>query len=217
MFRIPEENLRRYLDELGGKDPYTRQHSEKVGELMARFAAAIPLPPAQVRQMLLAGLLHDAGKLDTPKSVLDKIARGVSLDPDEKKIIEAHVESEKLLECVGDLLTSVRQAIRHHHENWDGTGFPDRLAGSDIPPAARMLSICDVYASVTAQRDGRPGMSWRKSVALLRNSSGARLDPKLTEIFIARIASSEKPESAFDKIMNFLRKFFRRKESDATI
>jgi putative two-component system response regulator len=206
MLNVTEENLKRFMDVLNSKDPYTRRHSERVGALMEQFADAIPLPSSQIRQMRIAGLMHDAGKLDISDGILEKIAEGKSLTPDDKKEMELHVVSENQIARFGDPPVTVLQAIRHHHENWDGSGFPDGLDGADIPPAARMLTICDLYASITAERPAQKAMSWRKAVGLLRKSSSVKLDPKLTDIFIERVISTEKPPSIKEKLLQLLKK-----------
>jgi HD-GYP domain-containing protein (c-di-GMP phosphodiesterase class II) len=214
MFTVPDEKIARFLEELDSKDQYTRAHSEKVGALMECFAAKMLLPDVHIRQMKLAGLLHDAGKLDTPDEVLHKISRGESLSPDEKKELEKHVESGNRLSDVGDVPATVTLAVRYHHENWDGEGFPDRLGGTAIPPSARMLAVCDVYAAVTADRPGRRGMKPRKAAALLKKLGGSRLDPKLAGVFIEKIVAPDIPVPLARKLINFIRRIFDKKSKN---
>jgi HD-GYP domain-containing protein (c-di-GMP phosphodiesterase class II) len=209
MFIVSDEKIAAFLKELDSKDTYTREHSIRVGELMERFATEMRLPDVHVRQMMIAGLLHDAGKLDIPDEILHKISHGESLAADEKKALEKHVESDGLLSSVGDLPVTVKLAIRHHHENWDGEGFPDRPGGPAIPPSARMLAVCDVFAAVTADLPGRKGLKPRKAATLLKKLGGSRLDPKLADVFIAKIVTPDIPVSIFRKIINFFRRIIK--------
>jgi len=187
MFKISEESIERFLIEMGEKDGYTRAHSERVGAFMQEFAETIKLPPSHALQMRLAGLLHDAGKLDTPKEILEKIGRGDSMSPEEKVEIGKHVEAEGRLARVGYLPSTIILAVRHHHESWDGKGFPDGLSGTSIPPSARMLAVCDVYDAVSSAKTGRRPVSPRRAVSILKKMAGVRLDPELTDIFICKI------------------------------
>jgi HD-GYP domain-containing protein (c-di-GMP phosphodiesterase class II) len=209
MFNTADEKIARFLEELGAKDPYTRAHSERVGDLMERFAAEMLLPEVHIRQMKLAGLFHDAGKLDAPDAILLKISRGESLSAEEKKILEQHVESGGRLSGF-DLPSTVMLAIRHHHESWDGDGFPDRLGGTAIPPSARMLTVCDVYAAVTADLPGRAGLKPNKAAALLKKLCGSRLDPKLANVFISKVVKPEMRDSFLRKLLNYIRRIFRK-------
>jgi HD-GYP domain-containing protein (c-di-GMP phosphodiesterase class II) len=210
MFAISDEKTARFLEELGAKDPYTREHSERVGALMEVFAARMLLPDVHIQQMKLAGLLHDAGKLDASDEILRKISTGKSLSTEEKKALESHVESGGRLSLLGDLPASVTLAVRHHHESWDGAGFPDRIGGTAIPPSARMLAVCDVYAAVTADLPGRRGMKPRKAAALLKKLGGSRLDPKLTDVFIKKIVAPEMGVSFARKLTDFFRRIINR-------
>ncbi len=214
MFETPEEVVEKSLAVLAKKDAYTAEHSRRVGELMEEFAVAVGLPKSQARQMRVSGILHDAGKLDLPDKLLGKIARGESLGGDDKVAVKRHVEPGRLLEAVGELPTAVIQAIRHHHERWDGSGYPDGLAGGDIPPAARMLAICDLFDAVTRDRPVRPGMKPRKAARFLRDNAGKELDPKLVEIFINKCVFKEGKSSAkskFKTMVSHLHGYFRGK------
>ncbi len=214
MFKTSDEAIERFLTEMGDKDLYTRSHSERVGGLMEQFAKAIKLPAAHSRQMRLAGLFHDAGKLDMPRRILDVISSGGSLSPDDKKTLEKHVEAESRLAGVGDLPATVTLAIRHHHESWDGSGFPDRLAGTTIPPSARMLAICDVFDAVNEGKPGRASSKPRRATSILRKLSGSRLDPELTEIFVKGVVRINYPHTSVKAFfLRFMPSFIRKKIS----
>ena len=210
MATAEHNSLPAFLDSLGKKDPYTREHSERVGDLMEKFAVAMKLPASHIMQMKVAGLIHDAGKLDTPNEILGRISRGESIPAAEKKALEAHVESESRLATLGFIPMTVKLAVRHHHERWDGTGFPDKLAGGAIPPSARMLTVCDVYDAVCSDRPGKKGVGPRKASKMLKKSSGTSLDPKLAQIFIDKIASPEIKPNLLERFIRKLKNLFKR-------
>ncbi len=197
-----ERQTAEMLAALDAKDPYTRLHSERVGMLMGRFAAAMSLPLPQAKEMTIAGLLHDTGKLDTPNELLEKISQGEPFENDaHKEEMKRHVEAARIAHI--DLPATVRLAIRHHHEKWDGSGYPDGLAGTDIPPTARMLAVCDVYDAISAERPQRKALAPRKAAAALRKLEGSKLDPKLTEVFIRKVAEPGANISLLERLLRF--------------
>jgi len=193
-----ERQTAEILVALDAKDPYTRLHSERVGMLMGRFAAAMSLPAPQAKEMTIAGLLHDAGKLDTPDVLLEKISQGNPFESDvQNEEMKRHVDAARIAHI--DLPATVRLAIRHHHE----------LAGTDIPPTARMLAVCDVYDAVSAERPQRKALAPKKAAAALRKLEGSKLDPKLTEVFIRKVAEPGAAVSLIERLLAF---FFKRKK-----
>ncbi|MFA6448792.1 MAG: HD domain-containing phosphohydrolase [bacterium] len=210
MFKISDEIVARFLETLGEKDPYSKAHSERVGALMERFAVEMRIFEVHVPQMKLAGMLHDIGKLDTSEEILKKISLGESLSTEEKRALEPHVESVKYLSKASFLPATVILAIRHHHENWDGSGYPDQLSGDAIPHTARMLAVCDVYDAVTADLQNRKGMPPAKAAALITKLGGSRLDPKLAAVFVRKIVSPNIKTTLLQKIINYIKKIFKK-------
>jgi diguanylate cyclase (GGDEF)-like protein/PAS domain S-box-containing protein/putative nucleotidyltransferase with HDIG domain len=153
-------------------------HCEQVSHLAARTAEALGLPEGLVVRCRLAGLLHDVGKLAIPDRVLTK--RG-SLDEDEWRIMRGHAEIGAQLIRRLDGLDTVASGVRHHHERWDGTGYPAGLAGEDIPIDARVVAAADAYSAITSDRVYARGREQAEAVSELRRSSGTHLDPAVVD------------------------------------
>jgi len=162
------------------KDPYTQGHAARVTTYAVALADAAGLP-AHVRDVIAqAGPLHDVGKIGVPDHVLGKPGR---LTDEEFAIIKRHPE-------IGDEicrpLRSLRRVlggVRHHHERYDGRGYPDGLAGEDIPLEARVLAIADTYDALTSTRPYRDGMPTERALAIITANDGPQWDPALVPIF----------------------------------
>jgi putative two-component system response regulator len=154
------------------KDAYTAGHAVRVsayGVELARVIGGIDLD-----RFALAGGLHDIGKIGVPDAVLNKPG---PLTPDEEALVRLHPEAgERILGVLIDDPV-VLGVVRWHHEHWDGTGYPDRLAGSAIPLEARVLATADALDALTSQRAYRPSRSWDAAVAEIRRSAGTHFDP----------------------------------------
>ncbi len=200
-------DLEKILGHIEKHDSYTRMHSERVGELMRIFAGAVHLPESHIELMEISGFLHDIGKLRIHEGILDKISHGLSLDDDEKDMMKLHVDSREILNGLGIDSSVVITAVRHHHECWDGSGYPDGLVGDEIPPAARMLAICDLFDAISEDRINHRGAGRKKAIKVLRDIEGVKTDPKLSEIFISNVLPGYK-QSAFTRFLNSLIRFF---------
>ena len=168
------------------KDPYTAGHSERVAEYTCRLAAAIGINGRELTWLRIGAFLHDVGKTVVPGGVL--IKPGV-LNESEWGMMKQHT-------LVGDEIVSglelpydVRPMARSHHERWDGQGYPDRLAGHDIPLAARVLSVADVYDALTTARSYRNPFSAEEARRILDHQAGRALDPQLVEAFQGVLAA----------------------------
>ena len=138
------------------KDPYTSGHSQKVTELAIAIAQKMGLPPEEVENLRMAGILHDIGKIGIPDSVLNKPARLTSA---EMVMVEAHpVISAQIVGKI-EALAHLVPIIRHHHEWYDGKGYPDGLKGEEIPLLARILAVADGFEAMTSERPYRRAMS----------------------------------------------------------
>lgn len=167
---------------LEAKDKYTRGHSQRVGDLSRTFALHVGLSPAQSERIRTAGLLHDIGKIAVPEKLLNKAG---PLTRDEfMRVIDHPVIGEEMVRPL-TTLTSVLQLIRHHHERYDGRGYPDGLRGDAIPFEVRLLSIVDAYDALTSHRSYRPApLTHEAAIATLRReASGGKWDPVMVEQF----------------------------------
>ena len=158
---------------LEAKDPYTRGHSERVGAWGGRLAEALGLPPAEVDTVTQAGLLHDIGKIGVPEAVLRK--RG-PLERDEWALMRNHPIVGAQIVAPFEFFAGGALVIRHHHERWDGSGYPDGLLGPAIPLGARIVAVADVFDALTSDRPYRPALSRDTALAYLAEEAGRTLD-----------------------------------------
>ena len=172
------------------RDQYTYGHSRKVSSYAVALAEAIDLPPEKVAVISTAALLHDIGKIGIPDEVLNKVGK---LEADEWELIRGHPKLSATI--VGHVLSLVSclPAILHHHERWDGTGYPSGLKGEAIPIEARILAVADAFDAMTSLRPYRGALSYKEAVGELKRCSGTQFDPKLVEAFLP-IALSTAPE-----------------------
>ena len=174
---------------LEAKDAYTRGHSQRVGALAARIAAELRLEPELVARMQTAGLLHDIGKVAVPERVLHKPGR---LDPDEWRMVMAHpVTGWEICRRLASA-RAVLDCILFHHERFDGSGYPQHLAGAAIPFQARLLGVADAYDALTSARAYRSSLSAADALALLdRETTAGKWDPALFAALAAVVARRE--------------------------
>jgi HD-GYP domain-containing protein (c-di-GMP phosphodiesterase class II) len=162
------------------KDTYTGGHAERVTALASRLAQAARLEDALPSEALeTAFLLHDVGKIGIPESILNKPG---SLTEPERRVLNTHpILGERIVAPLG-LPECVRQVIRHHHERWDGLGYPDGLAGGGIPTAARIFAIADVIDAMTSLRPYRRPVSFEAAVEEIMRHGGTQFDPTLAAL-----------------------------------
>src|SRR5262249_9320054 len=156
------------------KDPYTWGHSERVGRIAVRIGKQMALPPAVVSDLYLAGLLHDVGKIGIRDSVLQKQGK---LNAEEFEHVKQHpLIGDRLVSHVRSL-PPLRSGVRNHHERWDGTGYPDGLAGEAIPLQARIIAVADACDAMTSARPYRPGMAPERIDSVMAEGAGLQWDP----------------------------------------
>ncbi|MCD6363460.1 MAG: HD-GYP domain-containing protein [Synergistetes bacterium] len=166
------------------RDPYTAGHSERVAKLASELAKRLGLSHEEVEKVMWAGILHDVGKLGVPDAVLNKPGR---LSPEEFEKIKKHpVLSERLVR-ESSALRDLAPAVKHHHERWDGKGYPDGLKGEEIPLWARIIALADAFDAMTSDRIYRRRKSVEEAIRELEKGKGSQVDPKLTDIFIDMI------------------------------
>jgi diguanylate cyclase (GGDEF)-like protein/putative nucleotidyltransferase with HDIG domain len=164
------ERLIRIVD---SKDTYTGEHSEAVARLVETMARSLGLEGETIEQLRLAALLHDIGKIAIPDSVLQKPG---GLEPDERMLVRSHVHfGYSLLEGLG--IEPVDAWVLHHHEHWDGSGYPDGLAGEEIPFGSRVILVADAFDAMITHRTYRPALGPQDALAELRRQAGAQFDP----------------------------------------
>ena len=171
---------------LEAKDRYTRGHSQRVGDLARTFALHLGLTHGQAETIRTAGLLHDIGKIAVPERLLNKNG---PLSRDEfLRVIDHPVIGEEMVRPLATL-TNVLQLIRHHHERYDGRGYPDGLSGDTIPYEVRLLSIVDAYDALTSHRSYRPApLTHEAAITTLRGEASAgKWDPRMVEQFAAML------------------------------
>jgi diguanylate cyclase (GGDEF)-like protein len=173
------------------RDTYTGSHSSRVAELGAWIAAHLDLDAEQIELTRLAGSLHDLGKLAIPEEILRKPG---PLTPPERLVLERHPQiGFRMLESLG--VDPVADWVLHHHERWDGMGYPNGLAGADIPLGARIIFVADAYDAMTSDRAYRGRLTPQEAIAEIERCAGSQFDPKIVEVF-ARELGHAKPVTA---------------------
>jgi len=168
------------------RDIATHGHCERLAELALRIAEELSFPPDDCETVRLAAVLHDVGKIAIPDRILLK---SEPLSPEERALIETHpVIGDRLLEPLAPL-EDVRAAVRHHHERWDGTGYPDRLAGEAIPRTARIIAVADAVEAMSATRPYRGPLSREAILAELAAGHGAQWDPVPVDVALGLVES----------------------------
>lgn len=163
------------------RDPELGQHCERIALMSAAMGVSLGLPPQDILALQRGGYLHDVGKVIIPDNILFKPGK---LTADEWRVMEGHtLRGEKI--CSGmRTMSSVLPIIRHHHERWDGSGYPDKLKGEQIPMLARILQVADIYDALTTVRAYKPALTPENAVSILREEAakGWR-DPNLVNLF----------------------------------
>ena len=164
------------------KDRYTRRHSEDVMRYSVATARQMGLDSRAQRTMEVAGLLHDVGKIGVPDSILRKPGK---LSDEEYAAVQHHPLMGSII--VGSVpgFEDTLEAVRHHHERWDGCGYPFGLRGDQIPLLARIMAVADAYSAMTTDRPYRIGMNPEKALAILEEGAGAQWDPACIAAFVA--------------------------------
>ncbi len=167
------------------RDPYAMRHSQAVTELAVTLATALGLDEEEVTNIRYGALLHDIGKIGISEAIL---AKPGTLLPGERAVVEAHpLVGASILRNI-PYMENIIPLIRHHHEHYDGTGYPDRLRGDEIPLGAQIIAVADVFeALTTGERSYHRGLDILEACAILRQEAGKSLNPDLVTAFLQTI------------------------------
>jgi diguanylate cyclase (GGDEF)-like protein/putative nucleotidyltransferase with HDIG domain len=175
---------------IDAKDQYTQGHSQKVSAYAALLAEAIGMSEAEVEEIRLGAVLHDVGKVGIPEQILNKSG---PLNPDEWETMKSHViYGARLLEPLAPL-ARIRHMVLHHHEFFDGSGYPNALVGQDIPLGARILTIADSYDTITSDRSYKKGRTAEEALSELERCANSQFDPELIAAFVRAMRQQPNP------------------------
>jgi putative nucleotidyltransferase with HDIG domain len=175
----PGQELEQLADTLEARVPGMRGHSRRVAVYAALVAQRMGLSREEIGRVRRAGAVHDVGKIETPAEILNGSG---PLGEQDFAVVQRHtIVGARMVAALGDeQLTAI---VRHHHERLDGTGYPDGLAGGEIPLGARILAVADTFDAVTSARPYQPTLEQGEALALLDDEAGTHLDPDIVEAF----------------------------------
>jgi len=170
-----------FVETIEARDPYTKQHSAMVSKYAMTIAKGCNCESEEIAKLNVIGLLHDIGKIGVPDNILLKPGR---LTEEEFEVIKKHpIIGSNIIGHLG-MWTEEQKIIRHHHERFDGTGYPDGLKGQDIPLLSRILSVADVFDALTTDRAYRQKMPVDVAVKIIRENSGSQFDSDIVKVFL---------------------------------
>jgi putative nucleotidyltransferase with HDIG domain len=175
-------------------DGYTGEHCRGVVRLAAALGKELGLEAERMRNLEFGALLHDVGKISIPKEIINKPGK---LEAHEWDLMTTHtIEGQRMLDRIGGFMRSVGLIVRSHHERWDGAGYPDGLAGEEIPLEARIIACCDSWSAMRTDRSYRSALSHEVARAELVANAGAQFDPRIVPAFlkvIERVGTTPDP------------------------
>ena len=175
---------------IDAKDHYTQGHSQKVSAYAALIAEAMEMSDAEIDEIRLGAVLHDIGKVGIPEQILNKSG---PLNPDEWETMKSHVVfGAKILEPLKPL-ARIREMVHHHHEYFDGSGYPEALRAEQIPLGARIVAVADAYDTITSDRTYKKGRSAEEALAELERCANAQFDARIVEIFVRVMRQQANP------------------------
>ena len=178
--------VHRFVASLEDKDTLTRDHVVRTAEMALRVGERFRMSARELRDLGLAALLHDVGKLNIPDEILTKPA---SLTAEEYEVVKRHTVDGQVMLAVESTLASVAPIVRSHHERIDGRGYPDGLVGKDIPLPSRIIAVCDAFDAMTHDRQYRAGMPVKMAFAVLTENAGSQWDAAVIEQVMAVLPS----------------------------
>lgn len=179
--------MERWAESIESKDRYTAGHCQRVADYACMLAAEVGFTGRDLTWFRMGAFLHDVGKTAVDVAVLNKPG---ALTDEEWEQMRRHTTVGDQIVAEMDFPWDIRPIVRNHHERWDGTGYPDKLAGEDIPLTARILCVADVYDALTSARSYRPALSQDDALRIMQRDSGRLVDPQLFEIFRSLVAAA---------------------------
>jgi HD-GYP domain-containing protein (c-di-GMP phosphodiesterase class II) len=182
-----QELLQVMVKAIEARDPYTSGHSVRVSEMSRAVAVELGLPARAIEEVETAALLHDVGKIHEEFAPL--LRKEGRLTDEETALMQTHsVKSADLVGIISKFHGFIHESVRHHHERWDGQGYPDSLSGKGIPLGARIILIADTIDAMTTDRPYRKRLPLDVVIAELLKCKGTQFDPELIEVVVASVA-----------------------------
>ena len=163
------------------KDAYTRGHSDRVSEYSVLIGEALGLPEEDIKKLKIGGLFHDIGKIGVPDSILQKAGK---LSDDEYSEIKNHPSIGAHILSTASIFQDIIPIVKHHHERYDGKGYPSQLAGESIPYLARITAVADTFDAMTSKRSYRDSLPLDYVITEFERCKGTQFDPKIADVFI---------------------------------
>ncbi len=174
------QTVQALAETIEAKDQYTQGHCERVRSLAVRLARELKLPEDQIEPLEFAALLHDIGKIGIPERILNKVG---SLDPEEIEVIKMHPLIGAQILSIVEFFAPAINGVRHHHERWDGKGYPDGVAGEDIDPLARIITLADTFDAMAQSRPYRKALPLEAVLEEIKAESGKQFAPDVVAAF----------------------------------
>ena len=163
------------------KDTYTRGHSDRVSEYSVLIGEALGLPEEDIKKLKIGGLFHDIGKIGVPDSILQKAGK---LSDDEYSEIKNHPSIGAHILSTASIFQDIIPIVKHHHERYDGKGYPSQLVGENIPYLARITAVADTFDAMTSKRSYRDSLPLDYVITEFERCKGTQFDPKIADVFI---------------------------------
>jgi len=180
LFQAYLDTINAVVNTLEARDPYTRGHTERVTLIAKSIARRMGIGNEALRIIELGALLHDVGKIGVTDAILQKPG---PLDSEETQQIREHPEKGRRILSNIDYLKTAIPCVLHHHERYDGRGYPERLSGTRIPLPGRIIAVADAFDAMTSDRPYRRALTVRRAMAELRRHAGKQFDPKVVRVF----------------------------------
>ncbi|MEW6103028.1 MAG: HD-GYP domain-containing protein [bacterium] len=184
-----EKTISAWANSIDDKSRYTKEHSNKVRRYAEAIGKRLYLSENEMKTLSIASILHDIGKQDIDTAILDKPG---PLTSEEYNLIKSHSsKGANMLRSI-DMLKSASMAVYHHHERYDGFGYPDGLRGEEIPYLSRILAVVDAFDAMTSERPYKPKKSIHEAIIELQDNSGTQFDSEIVDAFIHVLRANPK-------------------------